>query len=111
MNQNKNVIEKPSNQPQLPTQLRAVLRIVSADDELRKKALPFVNIERREVDWQKIFSQDFGSGHRASLLWAKICWLDESPVKVDAFDRAFAMDNHLRVAVLEALAIRWGLSH
>ena len=110
MNQNKQ-IEQNANQPQLPTQLKAVLRIVTADNELKQKALPFVNVERREINWQKIFAQDFGSGHRAALVWAKILWMDESPVKVDAFDRAFSMDNRLREAVIEALVIRWGLGH
>jgi hypothetical protein len=69
----------------------------------------FISLAFRNYNWQKIFSQDLGSGHRASLLLAKICWLDESPIKVDAFDRAFAMDQRLRQAVIEALKIRWGL--
>jgi hypothetical protein len=111
MNQNKIAVEPNQIQPQLPTELRAVLRIVTADNELKQKALPFVNIERREIDWQNIFRHDFSSSHRAALIWAKICWLDEMPAKADPFDRAFSMDNCLREAVLEALAIRWGLSH
>ncbi len=94
----------------LPTQLRAVLTIIASDDELRIKALPYVNIDRREIDWSGIFNQDFGRGHRASVVWAKILWLDETPAKVDPFNQAFSMSPHLLHAVLEAIAIRWGIS-
>lgn len=59
-------------QNELPTQLLAVLTIVSADQELRQKALPFVNIERQEVNWTEIFKNDLGSGHRAALVWVEI---------------------------------------
>jgi hypothetical protein len=93
----------------LPTQLRAVLTIVSCDQELRRKALPFVNIERREVNWSEIFKNDLGSGHRAALVWAKSLYRDEAPIKVDPFDRALSMDASLRGTVLQAIAIRWGL--
>ena len=110
MNENKNTIDKIINQA-MPSPLRAVLRIVTADEELKTKALPFVNVERQEIDWQNIFKNAFGSGHRAALVWAKAMWLDESPAKVDAFDRAFSMNNNLRQAVLDALTIRWGLGH
>lgn len=69
-----------------------------------------MNVQRREVDWQSIFRHDLSSGHRAALIWAKICWLDEMPAKADPFDRFFSMDQTLRLAVLEALAIRWNLT-
>jgi hypothetical protein len=110
MNQSNNAVEQQLDQSKLPTQLRAVLRIVTADEELKQKALPFVNIQRREIDWQSIFRHDLSSGHRAALIFAKICWLDEMPLKADPFDRAFSMDQRLRVAVLEALSIRWNIN-
>jgi hypothetical protein len=101
---------KQNIQPQLPSQFRAVLKIVSADGELRRKALPHVDLGRREVNWTEIFKSDLGSGHRAALIWAKALYRDEAPPKADAFDRAFAMDQILRSVVLEAIAIRWGLA-
>lgn len=110
MNQNKIAVESNQIQRQLPPELQAVLRIVTADNELQQKALPFVNVERREIDWQSIFHHDLSSGHRAALIWAKIFWLDKMPAKADPFERAFSMDSHLREAVLEALNIRWSLS-
>ncbi len=97
-------------QTQLPSQFRAVLKIVSADQELRRKALPHVDLERREVNWTEIFNSDLGSGHRAALIWAKALYRDEAPPRADVFDRAFAMDGSLRSVVLEAVAIRWGLA-
>ena len=94
---------------ELPLELWAVLLIFNADDELRTKALPFVNIERQTIDWDRISSHYFGSGHSAAVLWAKAIWLDQMPPKSDPFDRAFSMDNRLRFVVLKALGIRWGL--
>ena len=102
-------MEKQDTQNIIPTQLRAVLTIVNADPELRKKALPFVNIERQEVNWTEIFRHDLGSGRRAALVWAKALYRDQTPFTVDPFDRALSMDDQLRRAVADAIAIRWGL--
>lgn len=110
VNQNNNETTKQTQSP-LPSELRAVLTILEADTELKTKALPCVDLEKREINWNKIFSQDFATGHRAALVWAKALWLDQAPVKSDPFDRAFSMDTHLRTAVVQALAIRWGLGH
>lgn len=89
--------------------LSAALVILKADDELKTKTMKFVNFEKKEINWNGVFSQDFGSGHRAALLWAKSIFLDRAPAKVDPFDRVYSMDMHLRIAVLNALYIRWGL--
>jgi len=88
----------------------AVLELFDADDDLKTKARPHVYAEKRWIDWQAIFTQDFTSGQRAALLWAKSIWLDCKPAKVDPFKRGLKMAKHLRVAVLKALAIRWGLA-
>jgi len=93
----------------LPRELRAVLTIFNADGELRRKALPYVSIERQSVDWDGILENDFGGGHSAAVLLARCIWTDSVPKGVDPFDRAFAMDGWLRQIVLKALAIRWGL--
>jgi hypothetical protein len=94
----------------LPPELKAVLTILELDDELKAKALPHVNVARQDINWNGIFENDFGSGHRACLLWAKSIWTDRSPAKVDIFDRSFSMSPRLQAAVLKALAIRWGLA-
>lgn len=110
-----NVAQKSLNpdtarQRNLPAELRAVLRIFSYDQELRRKALPHVDVERRSIDWTEIWRNDFGGGHAAAILWAQAIWCDEVTTKSDPFTRAFAMDHRLREVVLEALSIRWGLT-
>lgn len=90
-------------------ELRAVLHIFTADAELMAKALPWVNIERERIEWEKIWSNDFGGGHAAAVVWAQAVWCDRVETKSDPFDFAFAMDTPLQIACIEALAIRWGL--
>lgn len=102
--------QQSTNARRLPTELRAVLRILTADEELKRKALPHVDIERRSIYWDKIFDNDFGSGHLGALVFAKAIWCDQVTTKSDPFDKAFAMDAPLKIAALEALAIRWGLN-
>lgn len=93
----------------LPRELRAVLHIFNYDEELRRKALPHVNIEGQSIDWSAIWRNDFGGGHSAAVVFAQALWCDRVETKADPFDRAFAMDRELQFACLEALAIRWGL--
>lgn len=93
----------------LPRELRAVLKIFNYDDELRRKALPHVNIDRQSINWPAIWGNDFSGGHSAAVVFAQALWCDRVETKADPFDRAFAMDRELQFACLEALAIRWGL--
>lgn len=86
-----------------------MLTIFTVDEELRSKALPFVDIERDRIDWNGILNNDFGGGHGAAVKWAYAIWGDCVPEGADPFTRAFAMDDRLRIAVLTALTIRWGL--
>ena len=93
---------------QAPIELRAVIHILSSDAVLRRKALRYVNIARREIDWDSIFSQDFGSGHIAAINWAYSIWRDE-PMR-NPFSGVHSMEITLRKTVLEALGICWGFS-
>lgn len=90
-------------------ELRAVLHIFTVNVELRAKALPWVDIERERIEWEKIWSNDFGGGHAAAVVWAQAIWCDRVETKSDPFNHAFAMDTPLKIACIEALAIRWGL--
>lgn len=92
-------------------ELRAVYKIMTADPELKRKALRHLDLERQSINWDGIFSNDFSGGHMAALLFAKAIWCDQITTKGDPFDRAFAMDLPLRRVVLEALAIRWSLAN
>jgi len=91
----------------ISTEVIAMLTIFSADEELRRKALPYVNLEKEEVDWYGIAQNDFGGGHCGAIAWAKAIWTGEVP-SVNPFERAYAMGPNLRRAVLTALANRWG---
>jgi hypothetical protein len=93
----------------MPSELRAVLHIFNADEELKRKALPHVDIEWHDVSWDQIFENDFGGGHLAAIIFAKAIWCDQVTTTSDPFDRAFAMNEVLRLAVLQALAIRWSI--
>ena len=93
----------------MPRELKAVLTIFNADQELRRKALPHVNVENGRVDWDQILANDFGGGHSAAVAWARSLWLDTVPEGSDPFDRAFAMNGWLKQAVIKAICIRWGL--
>lgn len=95
--------------PKLPRELHAVLHVFNFDEELRAKALPHINIASQSINWPAIWSNDFGGGHAAAVVWAQALWCDRVETKSDPFDRAFAMDSTMQFACLEALAIRWGL--
>jgi hypothetical protein len=98
-----------TNQVKLPRELRAVLKIFNYDEELKRKALPYVDMKRQSINWPEIWANDFGGGHSAALLFAQAIWCDRVETKGDPFDLAFAMDRSLQMTVIEALAIRWGL--
>lgn len=86
-----------------------MLLIFNADSELRRKALPHVDVAHQSIDWENVLENDYGGGHGAAVKWARAIWEDRVPEGSDPFDRAFAMDGWLRGTVLKALGIRWGL--
>ncbi len=94
----------------MPAELRAVIHIFSADNELKTKALAHVNIEKQEINWFGIGKNYFGSGHSAAIMWAKSIWSASQPRNYDLFERTSSMDSNVRKSVLEALAIAWGLT-
>jgi hypothetical protein len=91
-------------------ELRAVLRIIEADDFLVRNVLPFIDCERESIDWDRIFSMSFGSGHYAAVTAAYGIWTDHVREGCDPFNMAFSLGPKLQLAVLSALAIRWGLA-
>ena len=97
------------NEKPVPADLRAVIHIFSADDELKGKALPHVDLKRHEVNWYSIGKNDFGSGHSAAIMWAKSIWTASQPENSDLFERSSSMDLTVRKSVIGALAIAWGL--
>lgn len=105
-----NVLKMDSLNRMLPTELRAIIHIFSADQELREKALPFVDIEKQEVNWFRLCGNHFGGGHSAAIMWARSIWFSKFSASSDILERSTSMDLTVRRSVLEALAIAWGLN-
>jgi hypothetical protein len=96
-------------QKKISTQLAAVLTIFGADAHLMRSVESFIDVERESIDWPGIFKIPFGSGHRAAVTWSYGLWVDEQRPRANCFDAALSMSPQLQLAVLEALALRWGL--
>ncbi len=90
-------------------QMRAVLFILNADPHLMNSVWPFLNLETETIFWDEIFKIPFGSGNRAGASWAYCIWTDELRPRANCFDAALSMTPNLQAAVLQALALRWGL--
>lgn len=97
------------NQNSIPRELTAVIRIFSADEELRIKTLPHVNMERQEINWFAISRNFFGSGHTAAILWAKSIWTLNFPTNTELMRNSASMDMNIRKSVIEALQIAWNV--
>lgn len=96
------------NEPRPPSnEMKAVLEILNADSFLMKAAKPHIDFENESIYWDKIFQNSFGSGYRGALLFAYSMWTDE--VRANPFEMAFSMSPKLQIAVLKAMALRWGL--
>lgn len=90
-------------------QMRAVLCVLEADQNLFERVKPFIDFEMETIYWGQLSRISLGSGHRAAVTWAYSLWTDEPRPRANAFDAALSMDSHLQSALLKALAIRWGL--
>jgi hypothetical protein len=89
-------------------QMQAVMMIFNADEFLLESVSPFIDLETETIHWDKILKLPFGSGHKGALRWAYGVWKDDMP-KGNCFDGALSMSPFLKVGVLEALCLRWGL--
>ncbi len=97
-------VQKPS------TQMKAVLMILDADTYLKDNVLPFINLKTETISWEPILKMSFGSGHRAAVTFMYGLWTDELRPESNPFDAALSLNPNLQMAVLKALALRWGLS-
>ena len=89
---------------------RAVIHIFDYNQWLRDKTFPWISADHEFIDWDGIFSEDYGSGHFSAVCWAKAIWSDFAPFEdKDLFSMAFSMEHDLKKRVLESLAMRWGL--
>ncbi len=90
-------------------QIRAVLMILEADPYLKKALSPYIDLNLESIYWDEIFEIPFGSGHSALVSWAYGIWTDEPRPRANVFDGSLNLSPKLQAAVLNALALRWGL--
>lgn len=89
--------------------MQAVLLILDADPRLMKSLETFINFQTETISWDQILKIPFGSGHRSAVTWAYGLWEDELRPGSNPFDAALSMSPKMQIAVLQALAFRWGL--
>jgi len=95
------------NQPSI--RMRAVLMIFNADPTLMESVTPFIQIHTDTIFWDKIFALKFNKNHKTAAQWAYSIWSNEVATNGQPFAGALALPSYFKVAVLEALCLRWGL--
>jgi hypothetical protein len=93
----------------LPKHLRAIITIMASDPHLVCKALPHVDIDKQNVNWEEIFKGEFEGGQKAALSFAKAIALNKVE-GLDPFPLSHEMNPKLRAGVLRGLSINWGLA-
>jgi hypothetical protein len=94
----------------LSTQMKAVVAIFAANQELTNFIGKEVNLSNESIDWESIFSTQLSSGLRAACEWAFAVWRDEIQANCNLFDASLSMDAELKAAILRALRLRWGIA-
>jgi hypothetical protein len=102
-------ISSVTPEKKLSAQLRAVLLIVQADPELERLVMPHISLETESINWEKIYSATFCTGHKAAITWCFNLWTDRYRPRVNSFDAALGLDSRFKTAVLQAIRLRWGL--
>ncbi len=90
-------------------QFQAVLLIFNSDPYLFEAVSPYINFECECINWNKIFKMPFKSHHQAAITWAYGIWTDQQRMHFDCFEDALDLRPSVKVAILEALVLRWGL--
>lgn len=98
----------------------SMVYMLTADIELRNKAVPHIDPIKRDIHWDNMLSTDFGHGHHTAIYWAFGLWGGCSwggwedkggkVPKVDIVSEGFSMGATLQLVALVAQAHRWGLT-
>lgn len=84
--------------------LEAVL-MIARYEAMRNCLLPFINIEKEEIDWNFDYNA-FSGGQQTAISWAYRLWTDEPPSKRgyrDLFDGFGGLDRELQATILNAV--------
>ena len=97
---------KESSQMAMSQQMKAVMTIIAACDDINRYASPHIDLRSDKIDWDAIFKVRWTTSQKTALAWAFALWRDETRPRINVFENAPAMDRELQVAVLHAIMIR-----
>lgn len=91
----------------LSVAMQSALLIFNHDPYLMEAVAPYINIEAHTINWKRIFKLGFGPRNKAAIEWAYILFSGQQ--KANCFASVSKFSPHLKIAVLEALTLRFGL--
>lgn len=100
---------KPTSDRKHSVQMRAVLSILRSEPALFQLLSKFLDLETETIFWDEIYKLPMAAEHRIAVSWAYSIWTDQPRPRANYFEGALSMTPDLQFAVLNALAIRWGL--
>jgi len=107
-----------NNQEHKDVEWSSPIFIFTSDEELRRKTAKHIHPKKREINWDAILKNDFGSGHYSAIYWAFTLWAGNSwqwndkgerIEPIDTMSRAYYMDENLQRTAITALELRWRL--
>jgi hypothetical protein len=102
-------VSMPRPQRKMSVQMRCVLTVLEADPYLKTALSPHIDFHLESINWDRIFELRLGSGHSTVVSWLYALWVDEPRPDSNVFGGTFNLSSGLQTAILDALALRWGL--
>jgi hypothetical protein len=90
-------------------QMLAVLTVFSSDAHLMAQVRPFIDLDLESISWKEIFKIPLGSDYQGAIGFAYGLWTDRVQEKTNPFDAALSLSPRIQAALLQGLALRWGL--
>ncbi len=98
---------KPQRKPSI--QMKAILMVLEADPYLNDMLSPHIDLDLETIRWDRIFQIRFSSGHSTVVSWLYGLWTDEPRPRANVFGGSLNLTPKLQAAILNAMALRWGL--
>lgn len=84
--------------------LAAIRRIAKAVTNHDERVLPYLEPVNLTVSWEDLERELKGSDDDTALQWMKALWFEKTPENSDSFLKLWAIDIHLKEAIILALA-------
>jgi hypothetical protein len=94
----------------MSVQMRCVFTILDAAPNLKVALSPFIDLSRETIYWERISKLQLSGGERTLVAWIYGLWTDEQRPRANVFDGSLNLPPQIQIAVLKALALRWGLA-